>query len=148
MAGGLRGLAVLAFAVAALCRPAGATGTVVIAQRDGSTKTYRDVGIRIRDAELAITSPDRQGMLVIGKAACMREGALVKCLPYDATLYQYGSTFHVALKSGTVWLNPTASAQPLSFSSAHLQPRGVLLSVTTAKGTYMSLSGTIDQVER
>ncbi len=148
MAGGLVALAALAFAVAAVCGRADATGTVTIQQRDGATKTYRDVGIRIRNAELVVTSPDKQGTLVIGRAACTRESTLVKCLPYDATLYQNGGKFHVALTSGTVWLNPTTTLQPLSFSSAHLQPHGVLMSVTTSRGTYVSLTGTIDGVQR
>lgn len=148
LAGGLVALAALAFAVAADCGRADATGTVTIQQRDGATKTYRDVGIRIRNAELVVTSSDGQGTLVIGKAACTRQSILVKCLPYDATLYQNGGKFRVALTSGTVWLNPTTTTQPLSFSSAHLQPHGVLMSVTTSRGTYVSLTGTIDGVQR
>ncbi len=141
-------LAALSFPIAMVCSPADATGTVTIAQHDGTTKTYRDVGIHIRNAELVVTTADGQGTLVIGKAACTRENALVKCLPYDATLYQNGGKFRVALTSGTVWLNPSTALQPLSFSSAHLQPHGVLMSVTTAKGTSVSLTGTIDGVER
>ena len=141
-------MAAVAFAVAAVCGPAAAKGTIVIQQHGGDTKTYRDVFIRIQNAELVITSSDGQGKLVIGKAACTRESALVKCLPYDATLYQNGGKFRVRLTSGTVWLNPTPTPQPLTFSSAHLQPRGVLMSVTTAKGTYVSLTGTVDGLER
>lgn len=147
-AGRLGALAGFALAVAAICAPAAATGTVVIQQKDGSTKTYRDVAIRIENAELLVTTADGQGTLVIGKAACTRENDLIKCLPYDATLYQNGGKFRVRLSSGTVWLNPTATTQPLSLSSMHLQPHGVLMSVTTAKGTYVSLDGTIDGVKR
>ncbi len=125
---------------------AGATGTVVIQQIDGSIKTYDDVVIRIRNDELALTSSDGQGTLVIGKAACMKVGELVKCLPYDATLYQNGGKHHVTLKSGTVWLNPTMTKQPLSLTSAQLAPHGVLMSVTTKTGTYVSLTGTVDRI--
>lgn len=121
---------------------------MVVQQSDGSTKTYRDVLVRIERGELALTSSDGQSVLVIGKAACSREGSLVKCLPFDATLYQNGGKYRVALSSGTVWLNPTTTTQPLSFTSAHLQPHGVMMSVTTKKGTYVSLTGTVDEVER
>lgn len=37
---------------------------------------------------MAITSSDGNGTLVIGKAACTQVGALIRCLPYDATLEQ------------------------------------------------------------
>ena len=95
-----------------------------------------------------MTSSDGQGTLVIGKAACTKEGALIKCLPYDATLYQHGGKYHIFLKSGTVWLNPTSTLQSLSLTTAHLQPHGVMMSVTTKKGTYVSLTGTVDELER
>jgi hypothetical protein len=83
---------------------------------------------------------------VIGKASCTKVGELLRCLPYDATLDQYGDTYHIALAAGTVWLNPTKEAQSLPYSSARLQPRGVLMSVRTKAGTYVSLSGTVDEV--
>jgi hypothetical protein len=121
---------------------------MVVQQSDGSAKTYRDVLIRIERGELALTSSDGQSVLVIGKAACTGEGGLVKCLPFDATLYQNGGKYRVALSSGTVWLNPSTVTKPLSFTSAHLQPHGVMMSVTTKRGTYVSLTGTVDEVER
>src|SRR5579883_422697 len=69
---------------------ADASGTAVIQQPDGAAKTYAGVHIAIRDESMAITSPDGRGMLVLGKAACTKTGELVRCIPYDATLYQYG----------------------------------------------------------
>ena len=93
-----------------------------------------------------MTSADGAGTLVIGKAACAKINELVRCLPYDATLHQYGTTTHIPLSGGTVWLNPTQTKQTLSNSSAQLPPRGVLMSVHTHAGTYVSLSGTVDEV--
>ena len=55
---GVLALAGLAFALTAVCGPAAATGTVIVQQSDGSTKTYRDVTIRIRSAEMSLTSSD------------------------------------------------------------------------------------------
>ena len=97
---------------------------------------------------MAITSSDGRGTIVFGKAACTRLTALILCIPYDATLEQYGKSFHVPLASGTVYLNPTQHPQRLSHSSTTIPPRGVLLSVRTKRGTYVSLSGVVDQVQK
>jgi hypothetical protein len=139
---------VLAFSLPLSGGIAGATGTAIVQQSDGTTKIYKDVIVDIRDAQMELTTADGVGTLVIGKAACTQVGELIKCLPYDATLYQNGWKLRVMLKSGTVWLNPTTSSQPLSYSSAHIGPHGVLLSATTNKGTYFSLTGTVDRVEK
>lgn len=126
-----------------------ANGTVLIQQKDGSVRTYQDVAIRIRNEELAVTTAAGDGTLVIGKDACEAVGRLLKCLPYDATLYQNGGKFRIPIKpGGTVWLNPTSSKQPLPHSGAGLAAHGVLLSVTSKKGTYVSLTGTIDEIRK
>ena len=128
--------------------PAGAKGTVRIQQSDGSTKEYTNVVIRIRNESMAITSSDGKGTIVLGKAACTKVAELVRCLPYDATLFQYGEKRHVALQSGTVWLNPSQTPQQLAHSSTQLPPRGVLLSVQTKRGTYVSMTGIVDEVKK
>jgi hypothetical protein len=138
----------LAGSLLVLSGPAYATGTARVQQRDGTVKVYNDVIIDIRNEEMTLTTGDGVGRLVIGKAACTTVGVLVKCLPYDATLYQNGLKARVTLRSGTVWLNPTTSSQPLSHTSTRLGPHGVLLSVTTTKGTYLSLTGTVDRVQK
>ncbi len=140
--------AVSAAAAAASAAPAFASGTVLIQQRDGVERTYAKVHIAIRDAAMAITSSDGRGMLVLGKAACSKVGELLKCLPYDATLFQNGQRVHIPLQSGTVWLNPTGTNQPMSHSSAQIPPRGVLLLVKTKAGTYVSLTGRVDEVAK
>jgi len=125
-----------------------ATGTVVIAQRDGSTKTYSDVRIIIWSESMAVTSSDGRGTVVFGKASCTKVGELVKCLPWDATLFQNGTKLHVALQSGTVWLNPSNDYQSLNDSSEKIAPHGVLLAVRTKRGTYVTLTGIVDEVHR
>jgi len=143
-------LAVLAAlaAAAAPSVPAQATGTVHILQRDGSTRTYTHVRIFIRNESMAITSSDGQGTLVLGKAACTKVGDLLECLPYDATLFQNGTQFHIALQSGTVWLNPGKTEQRLTHSWTELPPRGVMLAIRTKRGTYVTMTGTVDEVQR
>ncbi len=128
--------------------PSAASGTALVQQRDGSVKIYRDVFMQIRNEELALTTADGVGTLVIGKAACTRVGQLVKCLPYDATLYQNGWKDRVKVASGTAWFNPTSTAQPLSHSSARIPPHGILLSMTSKAGTYLSVTGTVDEIKK
>jgi hypothetical protein len=128
--------------------PAAATGTVLIQQPDGSRKTYSGVRIAVWNESMAITSRDGKGTVVFGKASCTLIGDLVRCLPYDATLFQNGQTMHIVLQSGTVWLNPTHANQQLSHSTEQLPPRGILLAVRTKRGTYVTLTGTVDEVHR
>lgn len=127
---------------------ASATGTARITQRDGSVRTYSNVRIAVRDQAMWITSSDDRGTLVFGKAACTKVGELLECLPYDATLYQNGEKRRIPLQSGTVWLNPTKVGQQLTHSSARLPPRGVLLAVLTKAGTYLTLTGVVDEVQK
>jgi hypothetical protein len=125
-----------------------ATGTAIIAMRDGSTKSYNDVRITIWNESMAVTSSDGQGTVVFGKASCTKVAELIRCLPWDATLFQNGGKLHIALQSGTVWLNPTNAYQSLSGSSQKIAPHGVLLAVRTKRGTDVTLSGTVDEVHR
>jgi hypothetical protein len=146
-----RSAAVAVLCVTALVLAPGmadARGTARIQQRDGTVKYYHNVLIRIRNEALAITSSDGRGTLVIGKAACLKVDQLIKCIPYEATLMQGGEEHRVRLASGMAWFNPTKSTQTLAYSSTQLPPHGVMLSVETKNGTYVSLTGTVDQIVR
>jgi hypothetical protein len=136
----------LSFAV--LCGTAGATGTARIMQRDGSATTYTNVRIAVRDQSMWMTASDGRGTLVFGKAACTMIDDLLECLPYDATLYQNGERRHIPLRSGTAWFNPSQTYRHLTHSSAQLPPRGVLLSVVTKDGTYLTLTGVVDEMQK
>jgi len=144
-------LAFALFTFAALSvvpRCASATGTATIALPDGSMKTYYNVRIVIWNESMAVTSSDGKGTVVFGKASCTKIGDLVRCLPWDATLFQNGDKLHIPLRSGTAWFNPSPTMQQLSHSSTQIPPRGVLLAVRTRRGTYVTLTGTIDEVHR
>jgi hypothetical protein len=141
-------LLLLTYLLGATIAPAHATGTVRVQQNDGSVQTYRNVAIRIKNDSMSITTSDGKGTLVIGKAACSKIGALIRCLPYDATLDQGGGLTHIALQNGTAWFNPESTAQTLSFSSQQIPPHGVVLAVRTKAGTYMSLTGTVDEISK
>jgi len=136
----------LAAAIVLFPWPANATGTVTIQQPDGSVKTYANVSIRANSSNLVLTSSDGKGTLVFGRASCTKVGELLQCLEYDATLFQNGERMHIALKNGTVWYNPSKTTQTLSHSSTQLPYRGILMSAESKKGTYVSLTGVVDEV--
>jgi hypothetical protein len=145
---------IIATAVAASCflavaaGRAEATGTVRVQQHDGSVQVYNDVHIGIKNGSMALTSADGKGTLLIGKAACTKSGELIRCLPYDATLIQNSAEARIVLQSGTVWLNPSGSAQQLSHSSQQLPSHGVVMAVRTKAGTYVSLNGIVDDIQK
>jgi hypothetical protein len=146
-----RALLSILICLAALASPSGparATGTVRILQNDGSTKTYKNVRIAIQNGSMSITSADGQGTLVLGKAACTKVDELIECLPYDATLFQNGMRTHIALQSGTVWVNLSRTEQRMTHSWTELPPRGVMLAFHTRKGTYVTMTGIVDEVQR
>jgi hypothetical protein len=128
--------------------PAAASGTARIQQKDGAVKTYANVYIRIANKSMSISSADRKGTFILQKAACSMVGKLMRCYPYDATLKQNGASRKIVLTNGTVWLNPGSQKEHLPKSSTQLPPRGVLLSLKTKAGTYVSVTGTIDELKK
>jgi hypothetical protein len=125
-----------------------ASGTVRVQQNDGSVRNYPDVSLRIVHRTLRITSHDGKGTLIIDHAACSYVGELERCLPYGAKLQQSGKTRPITIVSGTIYFNPTSETQTLPLSSTRLVPRGILLSLRTKIGTYVSLSGKLDELIR
>jgi hypothetical protein len=128
--------------------PALATGTLRVQHHDGTVQTYTNVYIRILDNEMTLTSNDGKGTVVIGKAACNKVGELIQCLPYDATLEQNGSEARIPLANGTAWFNPTGTSQQLSLSSQSIPSHGVVMTIETKSGTYVSLNGIVDEMKK
>jgi hypothetical protein len=123
-----------------------AGGTVTIAQTDGHTDTYHDVVIKVIHDVLYITSADGRGTLIIHRAACAFQGQLLVCFPTSAVLVQSGETKPLDFRKGTLYVNGTGDPQPLALSTAKVPPHGILLSFSTDRGTYVSMSGRIDKV--
>jgi hypothetical protein len=144
----MKGIVIAAALVVSTTAIAAATGTIRVQQSDGDVKTYQNVKIRVANQTLWITSADGKGTIVVGKAACDEVGALIRCLAYDATVVQNGRTLHVPLATGTVIVNPTKVPQQLSHSSTQLPPRGILLTAESRRGTWVTMKGTIDEVQR
>ena len=135
-----------ALAFASVPTAAGATGTMTIRQNNGSTNTYDDVEIKVIHSALYLTSPDGKGTLVINRAACSYQGSLMVCLPTSATLVQSGETSPLDFKSGTVYVNSTDDFQSMPLSTTKVAPHSIVLSLSTKRGTYVSLIGRIDKV--
>jgi hypothetical protein len=139
-----RTAALIAALAAATACAADAKGTARVEQSDGVVRDYQVSLVVVDHRAVRITSADRRGTLVVGKAACSYVGKLERCLPYNIVLDQAGRKRPIAFSRGTEYLNRTSTPQPLPFSSRHVPPHGLLLLLLTAHGTYITVSGTID----
>lgn len=133
-------------ALAVTSAAAGATGVARIRQSDGSDQRYDSVTIRLNGTTLWLRSADGRGTLEVAEGACSFTGGLERCLPVSATLHQHGDVRTIALRRGTVYINPTDGSLPLRHSSAQLASRGVLVLLDTERGTMVSVTGTLDDV--
>ncbi|MGA8533775.1 MAG: hypothetical protein WB615_06685 [Candidatus Tumulicola sp.] len=140
-------LAILGFALSAPCT-ARAEGTVRIQHADGSVDSYPHSKIRIIHNTLNISTADGKGTLVVYRAACSYQSEVMVCLPTGLTLIQSGEVEPLDLLTGTVYLNMTDSAQQLMYSTTQLPPKSILLAFKTKRGTYATMSGTIDKVTK
>jgi hypothetical protein len=126
--------------------PAGAKGMVLIRQSDGDTNTYDHVTIKVLHGALYVTTADGKGTLVINRAACSHQAAILVCLVNNVTLIQGGKTRSIDLKTGTLYFNDTDSPQQLVLSTSKVPPHSLLMSMTTDIGTYVALTGRLDKV--
>lgn len=125
-----------------------AEGTARIQQTNGTVNVYDDVKIQIIHNTLAITTADGSGTLMIYRAACAYQGDVLVCLPTGATLVQGGSVNPIHITQGTVYANLTDATQQLSLSTMHLPANSIMMALTTRKGTFVTVSGTIDKVKK
>lgn len=136
----------------ALVAAAGATsaaqarGTVRVQQRSGAVKTYYHVYFRLAAQTLWLRSADRKGTLEILAGACSFERNIERCLPYAVNLYQNGKARHIAIASGTVYVNNSKQARRLADSSQTLAPNTVLAFFHTQRGTYVTVRGSLDRI--
>ena len=125
-----------------------AIGTVRVQRPNGAVQVFSDVSLRLIHQALRVTSKNGQATLIIDHANCAYEGYLERCVPYGVKLMQEASTRPLEVKSGNIYANPTNHAHQLPNSSTQIPPHGILGTITTKTGAYISLSGTIDQFER
>lgn len=128
--------------------PTLAEGTLRSQESTGTVRLYPNVTIKVVHQTLRITSHDGKGTLVINQAACAYDGALERCTPQKVTLVQGGVTKMIDLKNGTIYVNPTEQTQQMPLSSQQLPAHGILLSFNTERGTYVTMTGTVDGLVR
>jgi len=125
--------------------PALASGSVQIQQRDGSIQTYTGVTLKVANKTLTLTSADKVSTVAISGADCAPDGAIVRCTGGGFSLLQDGKKHIVPFKSATFYFNPTDQDQLLPLSTAKIGPHSVIFAVQTAKGTYITGNGKLDQ---
>jgi hypothetical protein len=125
-----------------------AAGTARIQQADGTVNVYQGVKIQIIHNTLAMTSADGKGTLMIYRAACAYQGDILVCLPTGATLVQGGSVNPIKIVRGTVYANLTDDAHQLALSTMQVPAHSIMMALKTGRGTYVTLSGTIDKVKK
>jgi hypothetical protein len=127
-----------------LTAPVLATGTVRIQQNDNSVQTYTGVQMRIVGKTLMLTSADKVSTVVISGADCNRTGDLVTCKGGSVALKQNGN-HPIPFRNATFYFNLTDQDQQLPLSTLKVGPHSVLFAARTAKGTYITGNGRLDQ---
>lgn len=131
---------------ASSAQPVLAGGTVVIRQSDGHSDVYHDVTIKVIHGALFMTSADGKGTMVVHQAACSYQGNLMVCFPTAVTLVQAGQTSPISVRTGTIYVNSTDEPQQLALSTVKVPAHSIMLSMSTKRGTFVSLVGAIDKV--
>lgn len=140
-----RALALAGVLTLACAIPAQAKGVARIAESDGTVRDY-PVSLEVIDHRaVRIVSADGRDTLSVSKAACSYQGELERCLPFRIVLDRAGKRHPIDFRHGTEYLNRTDSEQQLPLSSRHVPPHGIVLLLLTAHGTYITVSGTIDE---
>jgi hypothetical protein len=142
---GIRVASVAAIVLATLTA-ASAAGTARFQQRDGTVNTY-PVTIAFIHSSIRIAATDGHDTIDFPHAACSYAGELQRCLPYKIVLHRNGSAHTIAFEHGTVYINQTSAAQPLPYSTKKVPPNGLTLVVRSKRGTYITVSGTMDTVK-
>jgi len=127
-----------------LSAPVLATGTVRIQQNDDSVQNYTGVTMRIVGKMLMLTSADKVSTVVIRGTDCNNTGDLVTCRGGNIALMQNGS-HPIPFRSATFYFNLTDQDQQLPLSTLKVPAHSVVFAARTAKGTYITGSGRLDQ---
>ena len=125
--------------------PASAAGNVRIQQRDGSVKTYSGVILKVANRTLTLISADKVSTVAISGADCAPDGVIVRCTGGGFSLAQDGRKNIVPFKTATFYFNPTDRNQTLPLSTTPIGAHSVIFAVQTAKGTYITGNGKLDE---
>lgn len=144
----MRVLFLLAACAIALTSVASAKGVTRIQQANGVVQYYPDSRITYKkdDRTLKITSADGKGVMIVDQAACSYVNTLYRCyLTSVSYIGADGQKHAIDFERGTAYANLTADTLTLPYSSKTVPPDGVIISMKTMRGTYISVTGTIDK---
>jgi len=134
--------------VTALCPASGQADALVrVQQSDGTTQVYRNVHATLRGTTLWLRSPDRKDRLQIVSGACSFPHQLQRCLPYRVTLHKPDRAHQLTITHGVFYVNLTNEPHHLLHSSEVVAPHGVIVFLHTTHGTYVSATGSLDDVK-
>jgi hypothetical protein len=137
-----------AVAVGALATAAGATGTTRVTQKDGKVQEYPGTRFTVAGHALTLVSPDGKGALRIAIVNCVKTGEIHRCEPGGAEYLENGQIRALDITSGSLYFNTTGEKQTMSYSSTQIPPYGVIMTVQTAKGTFISATASIDGLKK
>ncbi len=129
----------------ALSAGALATGNVRIQQKDGSVQAYSGVTFKVANRTLTLTSADKVSTVAISGANCAKGAPVVRCTGGGFSLLQDGRRHVIPFKTASFYFNPTTQAQTLPLSTMKIGANSVIFTLQTAKGTYVTGSGKLDQ---
>jgi hypothetical protein len=141
---GMRYVFSIAAFVAVATAPAFATGTLKIQQSNNAIQTYTNVGIRIVQKTLMLTSEDKVSTVIISGGSCTDVDGLKRCNAKQLSMEEDGVNHVIPFVHATFYFNLTDSDLTLPLSTVKLAPNSVLFAAKTAKGTYITGTGTID----
>jgi hypothetical protein len=137
-------LSVAALVVASTA-PAFATGSLKIQQSDNTIQSYTSVNMRIVQKTLMLTSEDKVSTVIISGGSCVdADNGLKRCNAKQLSMDQNGTTHVIPFVNATFYFNLTDGDLMLPLSTVKLAPNSVIFSAKTAKGTYITGSGTLD----
>jgi hypothetical protein len=140
-------IGVVAVAAGFTPAPAHAAGILRLQKVDGSVRVYDPVALKYTKATgLVVTTRSGRDALIIKDAACSYVGdAIMRCLLDQASYEKNGTMNVLEFDSGTLYYNRSTSLQHLPRSTQGIPPKGVVVSIRSKRGTYISLTGTIDK---
>jgi hypothetical protein len=138
-------IAVAALSAALIPSAVLASGTVRVEQSGGQVRYYHHVALALHSDTLRIVSPDHVGTLIVKRAACFATSGLQRCFPTELVLSQHG-THRISFRRGTLYLNLSDEPRVLPHSSKVIGARGVVALLETMHGTFIEITGRLDEV--
>lgn len=128
--------------------PAMAKGEVTVEHDNGDIDTFSEVEISNAPDILYFKTKEGSTMLLVTKNECKKEGELLFCDKARAGVETDGVIEELDVAQIVLFINPTATRQPVKGSKVMMGANTVLLEMATEKGSYITALGKIDSITR